>query len=1279
MGSFRSSTCRAWVLGVACLSCAADFDTTRATPPRGTLGHELFSLVCDRVGAQALREDVTGASFHAVCHADGSGAWASQVDASQLVPLDPSATDAAGRPVPVAAQQANRAHRIARIEALARRRADFARAIDQTIPAGETLGVMDLGAADPRRSCEPPPGKSGEATLQKELGATLGRMIDLYDDRTIPLLTEGLADVMDGVRANPDAQAALARFDARQGYRPAALATGLARPALAYPHLVPMANALLALVSRGGKGDRELQQLLATLHEELRASAADPSAAPLQSAVDAIDPARRVLSRPRGSLELARDILLTEDPAFTSGAPRWIVARDRRGVAAVALTGGTLPSPFVDADGDGLADVDPLGQFVTTTGSAAPSPFFAPGGGDVDASAHARDAFGRLPLYRYIDAGQTFAGALLRDLAPLLDPDPSHTREALMGAVGGLPVLAGSRDAGATSKRAYATGASLPYRAFHTEDAPLVDLVYAIGQVLAADTTDDTLAFFHTLAADHPGVLARLVGMGLQIKAIADRHPEAKLPAASTLWDELFDSLVKIAETPGVLEDLIKAFGKDETLAVQASFHAYVAFRDELTYDKSNLNGAAFNLTTQDVSPLKTPVDRSLPDTGKNRSDLQRFMQLLHDANGLGACTKDGAVAHVKWKGLNLDYPTDFTAQAACLLLTGNLPPAKLPLCGILRIENVAALLLDVALGRAKFDIRDPCLAQLVGSPLTGVVGGADAFLETVSGIKGFSTHPTVNGVSRLVYYDTPHDGLPGDASNPQTMAFLRDIIDPVPSMVCPLTPYTDPSDGKIIPLRTCASFADTLRGRDANAIFPLEQLDFIKDIGPLAAAFADHGAPLLFVELFDTLHYHWGSPRQSTDECSPQGSRATNPRWCSQDGAVSYEALLTDVLEGDLFRTLHDAVPVLQAITVPHCVAQDPVTHACTKSAPKDGVSVLADAIRALVDPARNAGLRDRHGSQLGRRSDGKTNPQVTPIYLLIDALHAFDGAFAARSGAEDRLTPWRGARSQLVDTFFSVKGIGGESAFVNAAIPKAMPILASAIREQVAAHCPTARTGGGCAWAREELPQKLADVLSGPSFAGAIDLLEAIRTDPAARAELQRFAQYLLTSPEARANDATASAAADLLQWLADDANLVPLLHAIAPAFARTEEDGGKITRRSLADAAIEVLARVLAESRDPDGTRVCARERDPSHAFAAVLRHLVTPATSGTPGEATPFEVLVDVVADVNRARPETRTKLTAPDYASIATEVRDFCVDPARGLEQVYEVIREATQP
>ena len=45
--------------------------------------------------------------------------------------------------------------------------------------------------------------------------------------------------------------------------------------------------------------------------------------------------------------------------------------------------------------------------------------------------------------------------------------------------------------------------------------------------------------------------------------------------------------------------------------------------------------------------------------------------------------------------------------------------------------------------------------------------------------------------------------------------------------------------------------------------------------------------------------------------------------------------------------------------------------------------------------------------------------------------------------------------------------------------------------------------------------------------------------------------------------------------------------------------------------------------------------------------------------------------------SRQKSGTGTKLEGSDYANIASEVSDFCINKERGLEQVYEVIREAT--
>ena len=1321
-------------------ACSSDFDTSRASTPDGTLGQEMYSVVCDRVAAQALPEDVTGVSWHGICHPDASGSFATTVDQADLVPLDPNAVDVNGNPVPLAVQQADRAVNVARIEAMGRDRVKLTGAFDAAFPA-VTIPLKDLTSADPSLSCT----AAGTGPLHQELANVVGRLVTLEDDGTMPLFTEALANVMNDVKADTDAQAALARFDARQGYRPLAIGLGAARPILADPQLVPMVRSLLSLLATDsdpynpagaidpskplGIGNRkpipgpaapQMQQLLAVGKQELRTAATPTPLALLGSTNDPDVPGRVWLSRPRSTLEMTRQILNQTDPAFDVGLTptSFVVQRDPRAYAAVPLVDGAVPAPFVDSTGDGLPDVDDLGQFITSTGVAVPSPFFTPDGVDGPRNAAGQAVGQATPtVYEYLDVSQTFLATVENDILPLTDPNPADGHEALMNILGGSYVLFGSRDPGPISVATYAPDptasnptapVTVPFDAFHPETSPLVDLVYATGVLMADPNTDDTLQLTRTLMAQNPNVMARLVGLGLQIKTIADAHPEAHIPATSTLWDELLDDLVLIVHQQddigagGVLEDLMLSFAADPTPNLQQAFAAYTNNCDSITYNHGStdcstytdtttclLNGPPYDLSTQNVATtLTTAVNRAQPDVGTNRSALQMFMQTLHDARGMDACTKAGAVAHVNFKlgvlgTVSFDYPTDSLSGIACNLIGAPAPPNPMPQCGILRIQDVDGLLLDVVLGRAKFDIRDPCLLALTTSPITDVVGGVDAFLQQQSGVVGFDTAPTVPGVSRFFFFETPDDGSAGDM-NPattQTYDFIQGLIDPVTTMACASTPFTD-SDGTVVNLRDCTATPQyDLRHRDPGATFPLELYGFTTNVQPLAAAFDNHGQSALFVDLFNTLHLHWGSAQQTPDICDPTLPK-TDDRWCSQDGAVTYEPLLYDVLTNtDLLQTLHDVIPIVQQTTVTHCDAQDPTTHLCTQASPRNGIQVLAQALRDLVDPALNQGLTNRQGVQTAPRNDGTTNPQVTPIYLVIDALDEIDAAFASWAQThptDDRQPTWRAARSQIVDEFFSVNGTGAGSSWANPAIPAIAPPLLDALAQQILAECPDRSSSAACTWWPQTMPQNLADVVGGPTFAAVMDLLDAIRADNTSRTQLEALLQYLLgVNSAADARAATMTASVDLLQILNDDTNLAPFYHAAADALgAQTLDAQGNVLKRGLLDAGVEAMSRIFAAGYDAQGHELCSEEIDPNQAIAATLTSLVTPMSDD---ELSPIEAIIDVTADVNRANPALTTKLDGGDYGNIANEISEFCLDPASGLEQVYEVVREATLP
>jgi hypothetical protein len=1286
----------------------------------------MYGVICDRVGAQALREDLTGDSFRALCHKPLKGEWSDKVDQTKLPPLVQGAFDVNGKPVGLEKQKEARDKAIARIEALARRRADLVAAFDAILPDIK-VAIKDLGNSNEKKSCDAPK-KSGEGRLLDEMSDMLGRFTNLYNDGTIPQSTESLARVIQAFKDSPEAQEAWSRFDSRQGYRPLEIALGAARPAIAYPGLRDLANALLKVISNDsnpydpnprydGKGRRipvagsaypQFSKLLEVAHEELRVAKADPASTPLAVAVDQ-NVGRNVLSRPRDNLEIMGALMFAQDPAFGGGNPRWIVKRDARGYAQVHKTTNAVPAPFLDQNGDGLPDVDPVGRFLTVGNVAAPTPFPA-----LTANVQVqRDQFGR-PLasgaliYDYIDTSHTFAASMLQDMKPLFEPDVSKNHETMMYALGGAYIAFGPRlgedqaeatyepdpDRAARYKQLKLKAppgfdtdpVSVKYNGYDVDKSPMLDLVYALGALLGDRTMDDTLQLTSTLMSQNTGDVARIAGAALKAKDIANKHDEAKMPRTSTMMDETLDTAVKIAKEPGLLEDILRALGDPDSEPLGAIYSRYMTYNDRMTYDRNNLNGAPFNATTNSVSEMKTPVDRSKPDTGFNRSAFQRFMQLIVDGDGVTSCNKEGAVIHAKGVPLvnNIDMPLSGTYKE----------------CEVFKIENLSKFYLDAIVGKAQLYFRPSILRN-------GVLGIGAATVDTIqqsSGIEGFwdpldskTFRPQPKWLNRLVFFDLEKDSPNPGGKNYTTNHFLRDLNGRIGVKSCPERTIPDPDpnaadaspDKMIHGLRNCAD-GEWLDQRDADTIFTWENFGFYKAMTPILSAFVNHKREDLFQEIVNSSYAHWPSDKATASECRLHlDQNGLHPN-CTKEGVVSYEPTIAEMLLGDLVPALGQLSRTLQTVKIKHCDAVDATTKACTKTTEWDGVKIVAEATRSILDPdlAKMQGLKDRHGNVTALRNDGKTNPQVTPMYLLANAMNAIDDAFtqylAQHPEDPDRLKQWRTARSQLVDQFLRVDGFGSSAKFANPAIPKITPVLVDVLRSQLYAHCPTSFTPpyDRCAWARDELTKKMTKVMKGPTFAAAMDLLEGIRKDEGARVEIEKLMQYLLNA--ASENDALAAMLAssqDIIQIMADEQNIVPFMHVLARAAEPTLFDkDGQVVQKGLIDAQTSLLGKISGKYFDKDGNEYCSRELDPNQILSVVLKHLVTPmpGENGAVGE-TPLEVIIDVIADVNRSSPgEPEAKLTGEDYASIADNVTSFLLDKERGLEQFYEIVRNGTR-
>ena len=73
---------------------------------------------------------------------------------------------------------------------------------------------------------------------------------------------------------------------------------------------------------------------------------------------------------------------------------------------------------------------------------------------------------------------------------------------------------------------------------------------------------------------------------------------------------------------------------------------------------------------------------------------------------------------------------------------------------------------------------------------------------------------------------------------------------------------------------------------------------------------------------------------------------------------------------------------------------------------------------------------------------------------------------------------------------------------------------------------------------------------------------------------------------------------------------------------------------------------------------------------------MSKLVTPmpGANGALGQ-SPLEVIMDIIADVNRAAPGSIDKLSGSDYGSISSNLFDFLMNKQRGMEQFYEIVRQ----
>ncbi len=1252
-------------------SCNEGIDTKRRSLPAATLGDDMFGVFCDRVGASSLAEDLSGASYHGVCHYDAHGQYADQVNESLLPAVSGAASVDA------------RARGLAKLDAMVRRRSDLVRAFNALLPDIDIDDVSTPEAGDTVRL--------HDAIFA--FGQNFARFydsnpFDAKDEALVPRTSRAMGRLFGSVENSASSQTSFAAMAGRKGYRPSDVALGAVRSALSSRLLRQVLTTQLPVIGPSGSGARERDALLAVMKQQLLASGPEiESLAPYRL----LDPSTAQPNRPRTPLEVFAALMRDEHPLYAASSDevaRPIVLRDRRGVAipdgSQPGVPGTVPSPFVDLDADGFADVDAFGRF--TDGSGQPllvDPPFALAG---VAPLGPVDAFGRpsSPSYSYVDTSRTFSAFLARSARTLSDPtsygapgDPGAYKvdhETLMYALQGAYALLGDRE---DAQFDFATGqikssgescdGCFSYSRFRAEDSPLPDLVHAAGQLLADDESDAILLSLIDLVDNHEDVVARLVGAALRAKEIADEHdaladmgkePRAEMPYATPIWDEVAEVLGRVAAEPGLFEGFVYGVADDVAVTpIGGSLHLgdtlarFMLNRDAFTYDPDDINGPAINVTdgAPSTADPHNVVNRSLPLSGTNRSAFQRSLQMIHDGKGVKACNKPDASVYV---GLVDKYWPLFGS--------GYAP------CELFQFDDLGGFYLDSVLApshpkRAELSINSGTLNAILS--FLGNVGlDEDTLLESSSGITGLGRHPSPQALHRLIFFGASSDEYPSmpdfDALNvdSDTNKFISHSIEPVASTLCPFN-ASGVSD--------CTDAKDTLRVRDYATIFLWERLGFIDYLRPVVTKFAnvacnadvtscdatDYHGERMFVDLVDALHRHW-SGKDHGPECSSSGNAETNPAYCSGAGVSSYEPILADVFESDLVPALHEFAKVaaeLSAVTI----ARGPNAGQTVS-----GAHVLEKFAKILFDPAYAAsvGMRDRQGNKKQLWVNGTVKSQLTLFNLFADALHKIDTRFDHVSNKASRQGAWKRARSQFVDELLAVDGTGADAKFKNRGTPRALSAVLRIAREQVNAQCSDRESGVDCAWARRGLGDSMSATVSGPIFAAMMDLLEKIRVDEPARRSLEAFLRDVL-SPAAGGDSLQGMLATltDMPQTLVADGKLASILNAMAPAMNAPGDPAGL----GAASASLDLVAALTGD------------DVDRYHVLDTVMPLMVTPVDGGP----SPLETFLDVFSDVNRIDAAQTEPLAPDDFGAIVRTVREFFTSDTRGLEQLYAIVEK----
>lgn len=1039
-----------------------------------------------------------------------------------------------------------------------------------------------------------------------ELQDYMVKIVDLTDTGEFPALVDRTSFALEKIVDEPTSHFALARIERRSFYRPRPVALGLLQEALHYPELRTLFNDVLRVVASDESGKPALLALGNGLSFELSTARAVDDAE-LDDPMHPADPDRL--------LNWVTDFLFETDVRFGGSKARYLVRRDWRGVPIVNLVNGIIPSPFVDSNSDGMADVDFMGEFILQSSAIAPTPFHYdatkedPANGR-DSDGRALDTQGNL-VFEYLDLDKTLFAGLMRDALLIMDP----AENALLKFIAAFKNVMGDRKNEVLVDRF--AKRSIEFNGFDIANSPLVDFIYGVTSLVYDPALVETLSASKKLVNENPDSVAKAIQSIRNAFDSAENFPERNLKEGSILFDQILLHARKLGRTSGLVKDLLAALKDPRTKNLDQMFVNYFSYADV------HILGSGDKVISESggTTLFTRLVDRSQSDSGSNRSIQSRLFNIIADTNGMRICNKEGA---------------KITVPGICsipIVSSSDLCSRTYRECELFEIENVALFYLQSIArarnaqgvlqphGKAEFRLKTENMDTVTALAVKTV--GTDLILETLTGIDGMGQYPTTEALNRFMF------------------------LEELPSMLITVQDLPRDIDGELVYTAHRGSLYSWEIPHPGMSCAADDPCVFYDAFRPIAQAFADHDQEKLLLDILTVLHRHWSSETCTDNQYSDPNAE----NFAYGSNSVSYEPLIIWLLkESDLYPSLRQLASVVS----------DTIN---------DGIP-FAESLGKTLDFVLNPviGLTTRQGADEIYYSDKQTKVEggVPPIYLLVDSYNAMDEALD--QGDEKTRTGWDEATEHLLNVFFTHDDENGgfKNKRVIPTLSLAIDLLIERIRRRspdcsVSTEClhgGICQVNGRCStrhhadltfgWFSNEMRGDIERAFNSPVVAASVDLISELHKDPAAEASLNRLLYYLVDEVEDEEVFAsTLTALADIVQSLLADSDIVPLLHVLSDILVKEE---------GFIDKAVSFLKPAV--------------ERDDKGALVRILKNSVI---EQSPGE-SPLGTLYEIAKEMHRENPGETGPYMVEDYRRAFYEMADFVGNQKTGLVNFFTLIK-----